>query len=70
MEEISSLILGETQEENWWQDFFERNTWIFGYGLKYQILKSVQSQPQYGGRNVTGKGTEKGDFLGDERKPR
>lgn len=51
------------QGEDWWQDFFERNTWIFGYGLKYQILKSVQSQPQYGGTNVAGKGTEKGDYL-------
>lgn len=57
------VYLGRKQGEEWWQDFFERNTWIFGYGLKYQILKSVQSQPQYGGRNVTGKGTEMGDFL-------
>lgn len=55
--------LGGKQGEAWWQDFFERNTWIFGYGLKYQILKSVQSQPQYGGTNVAGKGTEKGDYL-------
>jgi len=49
--------------EDWWQDFFEKNTWIFGYGLKYQILKSIQSQPRYGGINVAGKGLEKGDFL-------
>jgi hypothetical protein len=49
--------------EDWWQDFFERNTWIFGYGLKYQILKSVQVQPRYGGLTVDGKGVEKGDFL-------
>jgi hypothetical protein len=61
--ETFRLSLGKTQEENWWQDFFERNTWIFGYGLKYQILKSVQLQPRYGGTNVAGKGTEKGDFL-------
>lgn len=49
--------------EDWWQSFFEKNTWIFGYGLKYQILKSVQSQPRYGGINIAGKGLEKGDFL-------
>jgi hypothetical protein len=61
--ETFRLSLGKTQEESWWQDFFERNTWIFGYGLKYQILKSVQLQPRYGGTNVAGKGTEKGDFL-------
>jgi hypothetical protein len=61
--EIFRLSLKQTRDENWWQDFFERNTWIFGYGLKYQILKSIQSQPRYGGTNLTGKGTEKGDFL-------
>jgi Domain of unknown function (DUF4263) len=61
--ETFRLSLEQTREENWWQDFFERNTWIFGYGLKYQILKSIQSQPRYGGTNLAGKGTEKGDFL-------
>jgi antiviral defense system Shedu protein SduA len=57
------LNLTQKRGEGWWQDFFEKNTWIFGYGLKYQILKSVQSQPSYGGINVAGKGLEKGDFL-------
>lgn len=57
------LSLKQTREESWWQDFFERNTWIFGYGLNYQILKSVQTQPRYGGSNLAGRGTEKGDFL-------
>lgn len=61
--ETFRLSLNQAREENWWQGFFERNTWIFGYGLKYQILKSVQSQPRYGGTNLSGKGTEKGDFL-------
>ncbi len=61
--ETFRLALKQTLEESWWQDFFERNTWIFGYGLKYQILKSIQSQPRYGGTNLGGKGTEKGDFL-------
>jgi hypothetical protein len=55
--------LGQKRGEDWWQDFFERNTWIFGYGLRYQILKPVQTQPHYGGQTVGGKGTEKGDFL-------
>lgn len=55
--------LGQTQGENWWQEFFERNTWLFGYGLRYQILKPIQGQPHYGGTTVSGKGMEKGDFL-------
>ena len=57
------INMGRRQGEPWWQDFFERNTWIFGYGLKYQILKPIQAQPYYGGTNVTGTGAERGDFL-------
>lgn len=49
--------------ETWWQEFFERNTWIFGYGLNYKILKTVQSQPRYGGSALDGRGMQKGDFL-------
>jgi len=55
--------LNKRQDESWWEDFFERNTWIFGYGLNYKILKSVQTQAHYGGTNVTGRGAQKGDFL-------
>lgn len=55
--------LEEDQPEDWWQDFFEENTWIFGYGLNYQVLKTVQAQPRYGGQSLSGKGTQKGDYL-------
>lgn len=51
------------ESEDWWEEFFKRNTWIFGYGLSYKFLTTVQSQPRYGGMTVTGKGTQKGDFL-------
>jgi hypothetical protein len=50
-------------EEQWWQEFFEQNTWIFGYGLNYQFLRPLQSQPHYGGTSLSGKGAQKGDFL-------
>ena len=46
-----------------WQKFFEANTWIFGYGLTYRFLSVVQSQPSYGGTNVSGAGNQRGDFL-------
>ncbi len=55
--------LAATRDEDWWQGFFEENTWIFGYGLNYKILKTVQTQPNYGGVAVTRKGMQKGDFL-------
>ena len=39
------------------------NFWIFGYGLRYQVINLLQSQPYYGGTNVNGSGGERGDFL-------
>lgn len=55
--------LTKNQDEDYWQDFFERNNWVFGYGLKYIFLKVLQDQPLYGGADYTGKGNQKGDFL-------
>lgn len=57
----------ELERDSWtegdWQDFFESNTWIFGYGLSYRFLTSIQTQPHYGGTAVSGKGAQRGDFL-------
>ncbi|HEY6804433.1 MAG TPA: Shedu immune nuclease family protein [Pyrinomonadaceae bacterium] len=55
--------LSEESSENFWQEFFESNKWIFGYGLNYQILETVETQPRYGGTRVDGRGMQKGDFL-------
>ncbi len=46
-----------------WQRFFERNTWIFGYGLRYQFLHVLQERPYLGGRDFTRSGGQEGDFL-------
>lgn len=50
-------------DEGDWEQFFKDNTWIFGYGLAYQFLTTVQNQPNYGGAGLEGTGTERGDFL-------
>ena len=63
MTSLARILVRRSSSEAWWQDFFEKNTWIFGYGLNYQILKSVQAQPRYGGLTVTGRGVQKGDYL-------
>ena len=49
--------------EDYWQDFFANNQWIFGYGLNYQFLDQITDQPHYGGADVSGKGNQKGDYL-------
>ncbi|HAT9400688.1 Shedu immune nuclease family protein [Legionella pneumophila] len=58
-----SDMLNKKYNEQEWQNFFEENTWIFGYGLNYQILKDVANQPNYGGQQVDRTGQNKGDFL-------
>lgn len=50
-------------DEGFWQNFFTENDWIFGYGLNYQFLHLLNEQPDYGGSNYTGKGSQKGDYL-------
>lgn len=50
-------------DESEWERFFRDNTWIFGYGLSYQFLSTVQNQPHYGGTTVSGRGAQRGDSL-------
>ncbi|MHB8960441.1 MAG: Shedu anti-phage system protein SduA domain-containing protein [Candidatus Limnocylindrales bacterium] len=54
-----------------WQGFFERNDWIFGHGLDYRFMVTEETQPLYGGADITGSGGEQGDFfmgtVGDAR---
>ena len=56
------LEAGDWIEDDW-QDFFESNTWIFGYGLSYQFLGTVETQPHYMGKRLAGQGEQRGDFL-------
>ena len=55
--------LNENQDENYWQNFFKENQWIFGYGLQYKFLNVLSDQPSYGGQSFIGKGNQRGDFL-------
>jgi len=63
LNEFKKALTDHSSDENWWQNFFDQNKWIFGYGLNYQILKHQQSQPYYGGTRVDGKGAQRGDNL-------
>lgn len=62
LEQFHQMLTQENKESTW-QDFFEDNKWIFGYGLNYQILRQTINQPVYGGQKVTGSGAHRGDFL-------
>ncbi|MFO7568130.1 MAG: Shedu immune nuclease family protein [Enhygromyxa sp.] len=57
------VMLGGEHPEQAWQEFLAANTWIFGYGLNYQILRTIQEQPNYGGAAVDRRGGRRGDYL-------
>jgi hypothetical protein len=63
LSEFESGLTERATTEPWWQDFFEVNKWIFGYGLDYRILRQEQAQPSYGGTRLDGGGGERGDYL-------
>jgi hypothetical protein len=46
-----------------WKAFFEENRWIFGHGLDYRFLTSIEDEAYYGGMEVSGKGAQRGDNL-------
>ncbi len=58
----------KAKEETAWQLFFERNEWIFGYGLDYRYQNILQREANVSDADLDGKNTVVGDFLmGDER---
>jgi hypothetical protein len=63
LESFSQHLEALDWNEPAWERFFNENQWIFGYGLRYQFLGQVQNQANYGGVSVTGKGTQRGEFL-------
>jgi Shedu protein SduA, C-terminal len=50
-------------KEAMWQSFFERNTWIFGYGLDYRFLSILQREAAVSSSGLHGDETVTADFL-------
>jgi hypothetical protein len=63
LSEFKTALDKQVGDEDWWQNFFEDNKWIFGYGLDYVILRVEQAQAHVLGASVTGKDAQKADFL-------
>lgn len=63
-------VLGRpcTKDETAWQMFFERNQWIFGYGLSYRFQSILQREFSASGTTAAGKDEVFADYLlGDKR---
>ena len=65
---ISRNLAQQPRDEGWFQEFFEMNTWIFGYGLNYQILTTVQSRTAVRWHCRNGQGDRKREIFCKERK--
>lgn len=50
-------------DELQWQDFYKRNSWIFGYGLDYKFLSILQKEASLSSVDLDGKNEVKSDFL-------
>jgi hypothetical protein len=58
----------KTKDERVWQYFFNKNPWIFGYGLDYRFQGILQKEFQTSGGEADGSNNVKGDFLlGDNK---
>ena len=55
--------LNEKWDEPSWKEFFDRNKWIFGYGLDYRILRIEHSQAHVGGIGLSGAGGKIPDYA-------
>lgn len=50
-------------EEKVWQYFFEKNQWIFGYGLDYRYQEILQREVHLSGTDLSGSQAVIGDYL-------
>lgn len=50
-------------EEKVWQFFFEKNEWIFGYGLDYRFQQILQRETRLSATELDGSNTVINDFL-------
>ena len=57
------MQLGEWSELDW-QNFFEREQWVFGYGLDYRIMKQFDREMVVGGAGTDNQNKPTVDFLG------
>ena len=59
---LSHIERGDWAEKEW-QDFFEREKWIFGYGLDYRIMRPFGREMVVGGASTDNREKPTTDFL-------
>jgi hypothetical protein len=63
LEEYERQLSLDAWSEGDWQDFFERQQWVFGYGLDYRIMRQFDREMKVGAGGVDNKNQPIIDFL-------
>lgn len=63
LEEYERQLAQDTWSEGDWQDFFERQQWVFGYGLDYRIMRQFDREMKVGVGGTDNKNQPMTDFL-------
>lgn len=61
--ELESQIGSVAWSETDWQDFFERESWVFGYGLDYRVMRQFGREMTVGGGGIDNRNKPVVDFL-------
>jgi hypothetical protein len=64
LDEFEKHMLAEDWSESDWQQFFERNQWVFGYGLDYRVMRHFDREMVVGGVGTDNQNKPIVDFLG------
>lgn len=63
LRQFDTHLKSKDWSEAQWEEFFYKNQWIFGYGLRYQFLGILRRQANYGAATFERTGEQKGEFL-------
>jgi Domain of unknown function (DUF4263) len=63
LEEFQAQLQSRAWSENLWQDFFEKQNWVFGYGLDYRIMRLFDREMTVGAAGTDNRNKPSVDFL-------
>lgn len=63
LEEFEAHVEARDWSEPEWQQFFDRQQWVFGYGLDYRIMRKFDREMVVGGSRTDNKNKPTVDFL-------
>ena len=63
LEEYEEHLILKDWNESQWQDFFEREHWVFGYGLDYRVMRQFGREMTVGGSGADNQDKPVIDFL-------